>query len=69
MGTDRAYKEYIKKPIVNLKMQKVAWKSLMLIFVEFGKMKKNPGGEEVQLQVKDYKTIFRKTFITVQIRF
>ena len=34
-------------------MKKVAWQNLMLIFVEFGKMKeKEPDDKEVQFQVK-----------------
>ena len=53
-GQTSEYKEYEE----NAKnqspdTQKIAWKNLILIFVEFGKMRdKEPGDPEVQLQVK-----------------
>ena len=70
-GQTSEYKEYEK----NAKnqspdTQKMAWKELMLIFVEFGKMKdKEPEHSEVQLEVKKLQTIFLSIFINVLIRF
>ena len=53
-GQTVEYKEYEEKTNnQSPNTKKVAWKNLMLIFVDFGKMKeKEPGNEEVQLQVK-----------------
>ncbi|MDE6251376.1 MAG: MerR family transcriptional regulator [Lachnospiraceae bacterium] len=53
-GQTVEYKEYEEKTNnQSLDTQKLAWKNLMLIFADFGKMKeKEPGNEEVQLQVK-----------------
>ncbi|MFG6325787.1 MAG: MerR family transcriptional regulator [Lachnospiraceae bacterium] len=53
-GHTTEYKEYEEK-VKNQSpdAQKTAWQNLMLIFTEFGKMKdKEPGNEEVQLEVK-----------------
>ena len=53
-GQTAEYKEYEEKTNKQSPdTQKLVWKNFMLIFVEFGKMKeKEPGDEEVQLQVK-----------------
>lgn len=53
-GQTVEYKEYEEKTNnQSPDTQKLAWKNLMLIFADFGKMKeKDPGNEEVQLQVK-----------------
>ncbi|MDY3828872.1 MAG: MerR family transcriptional regulator [Clostridium sp.] len=53
-GDTAQYKEYEEKTKnQSPNTQKEAWQNLMLIFVEFGKMKqKEPTNEEVQLQVK-----------------
>lgn len=53
-GQTVEYKEYEEKTNnQSPDTRKAAWKNLMLIFVDLGKMKeKEPGNEEVQLQVK-----------------
>ena len=53
-GETSEYKEFEEKTNKQSSdIQKMAWKNLMLIFVEFGKMKdKKPEHEEVQIQVK-----------------
>lgn len=53
-GHTSEYKEYEENAgNQSADTQKAAWQNLMLIFVEFGKMKdKNPGDAEVQNQVK-----------------
>ena len=53
-GDTAQYKEYEEKTKnQSTNTQKEAWQNLMLIFVEFGKIKqKEPTNEEVQLQVK-----------------
>lgn len=53
-GQTKEYKEYEEKiSSQSLDSQKKEWQDLMLIFVEFGKMKdKEPDSEEVQLEVK-----------------
>ena len=53
-GQTKEYKEYEEKTSSqSLDSQKKEWQDLMLIFVEFGKMKdKEPDSEEVQLEVK-----------------
>jgi len=53
-GETSEYKEYKEKASnQSSDTQKIAWQNLMLIFVEFGKMKdKNPDNEAVQFQVK-----------------
>lgn len=53
-GQTAAYKEYeAKTKNQSPDTQKLAWKNLMLIFVDFGKMKeKEPGNEEAQRRVK-----------------
>lgn len=53
-GQTVEYKEYEEKTNnQSPDIRKAAWKNLMLIFVDLGKMKeKEPGSEEVQLQVK-----------------
>ena len=63
-GQTEAYKEYIEKTNSQSEdAQKVAWKNLMLIFVEFGKMKeKSPSSEEVQLQVKRLQDYISENF-------
>lgn len=63
-GQTEAYKEYIEKTNSQSEdAQKVAWKNLMLIFVEFGKIKeKSPSSEEVQLQVKRLQDYISENF-------
>ena len=63
-GQTEAYKEYIEKTNSQSEdVQKVAWKNLMLIFVEFGKIKeKSPSSEEVQLQVKRLQDYISENF-------
>lgn len=53
-GQTSEYKEYEENAQnQSPDTQKMAWKNLMLIFVEFGKLRdKEPGDPEVQLQVK-----------------
>lgn len=53
-GQTNAYKEYEERSSNQTPdTQKIAWQNLMLIFVEFGKLRQNdPGDEKVQLQVK-----------------
>jgi len=53
-GKTSEYKEYEEKASNrSLDEQKMAWKNLMLIFVEFGKLKdKELGCSDVQLEVK-----------------
>lgn len=53
-GQTVEYKEYEEKTNnQSPDTQKLAWKNLMLIFADFGKIKeKDPSNEEVQLQVK-----------------
>lgn len=53
-GQTSEYKEYeINIKNQSQETQKMAWKNLMLIFVEFGKLKdKEPGHSEVQVEVK-----------------
>ncbi len=70
MGQTAEYKEYEEKTKnQSSETQKTAWKNLMLIFVEFGKIKnKEPGSKEVQLLEKTYRIIFQSTFINVPMR-
>ena len=53
-GQTSEYKEYeINIKNQSQETQKMAWKNLMLIFVEFGKLKdKEPGHSKVQVEVK-----------------
>ena len=53
-GHTAEYQEYREKVSnQSVDTQKIAWQNLMLIFVEFGKMKdKEPQDHEVQMEVK-----------------
>ena len=65
-GETFEYKEYEKKTSnQSIDEQKEAWKNLMLIFVEFGKMKDmTPDHEEVQLEVKKLQDYISEHFYT-----
>lgn len=63
-GKTSEYKEYEEKASnQSLDEQKMAWKNLMLIFVEFGKLKdKELGCSDVQLEVKKLQDFISKHF-------
>ena len=63
-GQTAAYREYEEKTKnQSSETQKAAWKNLMLIFVEFGKIKdKEPDNEEVQLLVKQLQDYISEHF-------
>lgn len=63
-GQTAEYKEYEEKTKnQSSETQKTAWKNLMLIFVEFGKIKnKEPGSKEVQLLVKNLQDYISEHF-------
>ena len=63
-GQTSEYKEYEEKTgKQSSDTQKMAWKNLMLIFVEFGKMRDSePGEDEVQSQVKKLQDYISENF-------
>ena len=63
-GQTPEYKEFEEKTNKqSFDAQKTAWENLMLIFVEFGKMKdKEPDHEEVQLEVKKLQDYISRHF-------
>ena len=63
-GQTSEYKEYAEKAgKQSSDTQKMTWKNLMLIFVEFGKMKdKKPDDDEVQSQVKKLQDYISENF-------
>lgn len=65
-GQTTEYKEYEEKAGAQSQdAQKMAWKNMMLLFVEFGKMKNlEPDHPEVQLQVKKLQDYISEHFYT-----
>ncbi|MBR5799119.1 MAG: MerR family transcriptional regulator [Lachnospiraceae bacterium] len=65
-GQTAEYKEYEEKAGAQSQdAQKMAWKNMMLLFVEFGKMKNlEPDHPEVQLQVKKLQDYISEHFYT-----
>lgn len=63
-GQTAEYKEYEEKEAnQTTDTAKIAWQNLMLLFVEFGKMKdQEPEGEQVQLQVKKLQDFITEHF-------
>ena len=63
-GQTAEYKEYLEKSgTQSPEMQKQAWRNLMLIFVEFGKMTdKKPEDADVQRKVKELQDYITEHF-------